>query len=82
MNEDLDQEELEYLLSIQAAQQALDEADFGLVLVAEVETANSVSFSDIECVFECTPTSEESDIDLVWYGPTELEMHIDAWSRR
>jgi len=76
---DLDEEESEYLLTLQAAHEALGDDTAGLVLVVESESIDQISKSDIECVFRCTIGEDDEDIDLAWFGPTELDLQINEW---
>ena len=79
---ELDEEECEYELSLQAARSALGDGDFGLVLAAEVDGVGPITKAQLECVFECLPSDDAPEIELVWYGPSEVELHLPAWSAR
>ena len=79
---DLDEEECEYLLSLEAARLSLESSDFGLVLAAEVNQLGAIAKSEVECVFECLPINDDPEIDLVWYGPSEIESQLPAWRSR
>ena len=81
-NPDRDEEECEYELSLDAARSALGDGEFGLVLAAEVDGPAPIALSQVECVFECLPIDDEPNIDLVWYGPSEIDIHLPAWSAR
>lgn len=79
---DLDEEESEYQLSIDAAHDALGQRDHGLVIAVEIKEPGQVRWSEVECLFDCARIDDEPGIDLIWYAPSEIELHIDAWASR
>lgn len=81
-NPELDQEECEYLLSVQAAKSALGDRDFALIIAAEVEQIGEIGKSEVECVFECVPSEDKDEIDLIWFGVSEIESNLHSWSVR
>lgn len=81
-NPDLDEEECEYELSLQAARSAIGDGDFGLVIAAEVGGVGPITKAQLECVFECVQIDDEPEIELIWYGPSEVDIHLPAWSAR
>ena len=78
-NPDLDEEECEYLLSLEAAQVALEGKEKALVIAADIENTEEISFKDIQCVFLCSYSDEDSEIDLAWFGPTEISSQLPEW---
>lgn len=76
---ELDEEECEYLLSISAAEAALESNQPALVLAAESDSAEELGIHEIECVFLCTPSESESEIDLAWFGLSEISHHLQEW---
>ena len=78
-NPDLDEEEYEYLLSLSAAQAALDGKKRALVIAADSENFEELVFKDIQCVFLCSHSAEDSEIELAWFGPTEISSQLDEW---
>lgn len=80
-NPDLDEEECEYLLSLAAATAALDDKEQALVIAAESNNSDELVLSDIQCVFLCSPSEDDSEIELAWFGPTEIASHIQEWKQ-
>ncbi|CAB4869285.1 unannotated protein [freshwater metagenome] len=89
-NSDLDEEELEFTLSMLAAQDSLaDESEkFPLVAALEVPSAliasssegvitlkESAAWSSVECVFLVEDGGEE----LTWYATQEVEDQLKNW---
>lgn len=79
---ELDEEECEYLLSISAAEAALESNQPALVLAAESDSAEELGINQIECVFVCTPSDGESDIELAWFGLSEISHHMHEWTSK
>lgn len=77
-NPELDQEECEYLRSLDAAQASLVDSDRGLVLALELEASTAPKPADIDCLFSCT-LGEDGEIELTWFGPSEIEHHLPQW---
>jgi hypothetical protein len=91
-NTDCDEEELEYLLSLAAGEEALDlrlsEKAPGIVLAIEVEPAQiSESFEDcitLQSVInweqvQCALLAFQGDDELVWFATQEIEIHLGEW---
>jgi hypothetical protein len=91
-NPDCDEEELEYLLSVAAGEEALDnrlsESAPGIVLALEIEKehigeqlAQSISITSAlkwEQV-QCALLAFQGDDELVWFATQEIELHLGEW---
>lgn len=91
-NTDCDEEELEYLLSLAAGEEALDlrlsEKAPGIVLAIEVEAAqigesyeNSITLKSAlnwEQV-QCALLAFQGDDELAWFATQEIEIHYGEW---
>ena len=91
-NSDCDEEELEYLLSIAAGQEALElrlsEKAPGIVLAFEVTdeqiaekyedsiTLNTALPWDL---LQCALLAFQGDDELVWFATQEIEIHLAEW---
>ena len=91
-NVDCDQEEIEYLLSVLAAEVALEiratKKAPGLVLALELEEAqygethqNSISLTSpiIWEQVQCALLGHEDDDELVWFATQEISQELDNW---
>ena len=77
-NPGLDLEECEYLRSLEAAALALQSGDVGFVLAVEISEGATPKKSDIECLFQVR-SGEADEIELTWFGPTEISHHLSQW---
>lgn len=92
-NSDCDEEELEYLLSLAAGEEALElrlsEKAPGIVLAIEVEAAqigesyeNSITLKSAinwEQV-QCALLAFQGDDELAWFATQEIEIHYGEWA--
>ena len=91
-NSDCDEEELEYLLSIAAGEEALDlrltEKAPGIVLAFEVTDEQiAESYEDSITLktalpwdqLQCALLAFPGDDELVWFATQEIEIHLAAW---
>ena len=91
-NPDCDEEELEYLLSIAAGQEALElrlsEKAPGIVVAFEIEKeqiaehyAQSITLSSSLRwdQVQCALLAFQGDDDLVWFATQEIELHLGEW---
>lgn len=91
-NDDCDEEELEYLLSIEAGTRSLelrrnDKAP-GIVLAFEVEDSQiGESYSDVITTtsplrwdqVQCALLAFAGDDELVWFATQEIAIHMGEW---
>jgi hypothetical protein len=91
-NPDCDEEELEYLLSIAAGEEALElrqsETAPGIVIALEItkeqigehfaQSISLVSALDWSQV-QCALLAIQGDDELVWFATQEIELHIAQW---
>jgi len=91
-NTDCDEEELEYLLSLAAGEEALElrlsEKAPGIVLAVEVEQAQiGESYEDSITLnsaitwdqIQCALLAYQGDDELVWFATQEIEIHCGEW---
>ena len=91
-NTDCDEEELEYLLSLAAGEEALDlrlsEKAPGIVLAVEVEEIQiGESYEDSITLksaitwdqIQCALLAHQGDDELVWFATQEIEIHCGEW---
>jgi len=91
-NTDCDEEELEYLLSLAAGEEALDlrlsEKAPGIVLAVEVEQSQvGESYEDSITLtsavtwdqIQCALLAYQGDDELVWFATQEIEIHCGEW---
>jgi hypothetical protein len=91
-NVDCDEEELEYLLSIAAGEEALDlrlsEKAPGIVLAFEINDEQiAESYEDSITVkaalpwdqLQCALLAFQGDDELVWFATQEIEIHLGEW---
>ncbi|MBU3734162.1 MAG: hypothetical protein FGM60_00950 [Candidatus Planktophila sp.] len=91
-NADCDEEELEYLLSIAAGEEALElrltEAGPGIVLAFELtEEQVAESYEDSVTLksplpwdqLQCALLAFQGDDELVWFATQEIEIHLAEW---
>jgi len=91
-NPDCDEEELEYLLSITAGQEALElrlsEKAPGIVVTFEIEKdqiaehyAQSITLaSSLRWdQVQCALLAYHGDDELVWFATQEIELHMGEW---
>jgi len=91
-NEDLDEEEIEYLLSLEAAQSALELRSSnkapGIVLAIELEpqqvntvNENSVTLSSAItwAQVQCALLLFPDDEELIWFATQEIEINMGEW---
>ena len=91
-NSDCDEEELEYLLSITAGEEALDlrltEKALGIVLAFEVTDEQiAESYEDSITLktalpwdqLQCALLAFPGDDELVWFATQEIEIHLAEW---
>ena len=91
-NPDCDEEELEYLLSIAAGQEALElrlsEKAPGMVVAFEIEKdqiaehyAQSITLSSSLRwdQVQCALLAFQGDDELVWFATQEIELHLGEW---
>lgn len=91
-NPDCDEEELEYLLSVTAGQEALElrlsEKAPGIVVAFEIEReeiaehyAQSITLvSSLQWdQVQCVLLAYQGDDELVWFASQEIELHLAEW---
>ncbi len=91
-NVDCDEEELEYLLSIAAGEEALElrlsEKAPGIVLAFEISDEQiAESYEDSITVkaalpwdqLQCALLAFQGDDELVWFATQEIEIHLGEW---
>jgi hypothetical protein len=91
-NPELDEEELEYLLSVAAGEEALElrlsEKAPGIVVAFEIEKeqiaehyAQSITLtSSVQWdQVQCALLAFQGDDELVWFATQEIELHIAEW---
>jgi len=91
-NPDCDEEELEYLLSVAASEEALElrlsEKAPGIVMAFEIEKeqigehfAQSITLvSSLQWdQVQCVLLSFQGDDELVWFATQEIELHLAEW---
>ncbi len=91
-NVNCDEEELEYLLSIAAGEEALDlrlsEKAPGIVLAFEISDEQiAESYEDSITVkaalpwdqLQCALLAFQGDDELVWFATQEIEIHLGEW---
>ena len=91
-NEDLDEEEIEYLLSLEAAQTALELRSSnkapGIVLAIELEpqqvntvNENSVTLNSAItwAQVQCALLLFPGDDELIWFATQEIEINMGEW---
>ena len=91
-NLDCDEEELEYLLSVAAGEEALDlrlsEKGPGIVLAFEVTDEQiAESYEDSITLktplpwdqLQCARLAFPGDDELVWFATQEIELHLAEW---
>jgi hypothetical protein len=91
-NPDCDEEELEYLLSIAAGQEALElrlsEKAPGIVVAFEIEKdqiaehyAQSITLASFVRwdQVQCALLAFHGDDELVWFATQEIELHMGEW---
>jgi hypothetical protein len=91
-NLDCDEEELEYLLSIAAGQEALElrlsEKAPGIVLAFEVadeqiaenyEDSITLKTALAWDLLQCALLAFQGDDELVWFATQEIEIHLAEW---
>ena len=91
-NLDCDEEELEYLLSIAAGEEALElrlsEKAPGIVLAFEVTDAQiAENYEDSVTLktslpwdqLQCALLAFQGDDELVWFASQEIELHLAEW---
>ena len=91
-NPDCDEEELEYLLSVAASEEALElrltEKAPGIVVAFEIEKeqigelrAQSITLvsSLLWDQVQCVLLSFQGDDELVWFATQEIELHLAEW---
>ena len=91
-NSDCDEEELEYLLSVSAGEEALDlrlsDNAPGIVVAFEI-TAEQIAESYEDSVtlksalpwdqVQCALLAFQGDDELVWFATQEIEIHLGEW---
>jgi hypothetical protein len=91
-NPELNEEELEYLLSVAAGEEALDlrlsEKAPGIVVAFEIEKeqiaehyAQSITLtSSVQWdQVQCALLAFQGDDELVWFATQEIELHLAEW---
>jgi hypothetical protein len=91
-NPDCDEEELEYLLSIAASEEALElrlsENAPGIVVAFEIEKefigeyyAQSITLVSplLWSQVQCALLAFQGDDELVWFATQEIELHLAEW---
>jgi len=91
-NPELDEEELEYLLSVAAGEEALElrltEKAPGIVVAFEIEKeqiaehyAQSITLtSSVQWdQVQCALLAFQGDDELVWFATQEIELHLAEW---
>ena len=92
-NSDCDEEELEYLLSLAAGEEALDlrvtESAPGIVLAIEVDQSqvgesydNSITVTSVVMwnQVQCALLAYHGEDELVWFATQEIEIHCGEWA--
>lgn len=92
-NNDCDEEEIEFLLSLAAGEEALDlrlsEKAPGIVLALEVEQSQiGESYEDSITLtkaitwdqIQCALLAFHGDDELVWFATQEIEIHLGEWA--
>ena len=92
-NTDCDEEEIEFLLSLAAGEEALDlrlsEKAPGIVLALEVEQSQiGESYEDSITLtraitwdqIQCALLAFHGDDELVWFATQEIEIHLGEWA--
>jgi len=87
-NSELDEEEVEYQLSLLAAQIALKNSpsiilaieisldQIGEHLENSIELIKPVRWGSVQCAFECS----EADDELIWFATQEIADQLKIWS--
>jgi hypothetical protein len=91
-NPDCDEEELEYLLSVAASEEALElrlsEKAPGIVLAFEIDKefigehyARSITLVSplLWSQVQCALLAFQGDDELVWFATQEIELHLAEW---
>ena len=91
-NEDLDEEEVEYLLSLEAAQSSLELRSSqnapGIVLALELEATqvNQVEEKSVSLnsplkwdQVQCALLLYPDDEELIWFATQEISLNLSAW---
>jgi len=91
-NQDCDEEEIEYLLSILASKIALElrtsKTSPGLVLAIELDDSQcAISYEDSITLsaplrwdqVQCAFLSHEGDGELIWFATQEISQELDNW---
>jgi hypothetical protein len=91
-NPDCDEEELEYLLSVAAGEEALEirlsQAAPGIVLAFEIEKeligehlAQSITLVSpvLWDQVQCALLAYQGDDELVWFATQEIDLHLAEW---
>ena len=91
-NDDCDEEELEYLLSVIAGEKALDlclsQSSPGIVLALEIsQDQTGEAFDDHITAasvilwenVQCALLAFRGDDELVWFATQEIELHMNEW---
>jgi hypothetical protein len=89
-NSDLDEEEIEFTLSMLAAQDALSEATQTVPLVAALEIPQSLIATSTEGIvtltesakwenLECVFLVEDGGEELTWFATQEVEQELKTW---
>ena len=91
-NPELDEEELEYLLSVAAGEEALElrlsEKAPGIVVAFEIENeqiaehyAQSITLtSSVQWdQVQCALLAFQGDDELIWFATQEIELHLAEW---
>jgi hypothetical protein len=89
-NPDLDEEEIEFTLSMLAAQDALSESSEVTPLVAALEIPQSLIATSTEGIvtltesakwenLECVFLVEDSGEELTWFATQEVEQQLKIW---
>ena len=91
-NSELDEEEIEYLLSLEAAQESLalrqSESSPGLVLAIELEPAQVNQVEDKSVTLnsdvswnqvQCALLLYPNDEELIWFATQEIALNLGEW---
>ena len=91
-NDELDEEEIEYLLSLEAAQDALELRGSnkapGIVLAIELESmqVNQVNEKSVTLnsslkwdQVQCALLLFPNDEELIWFATQEIELNLEEW---
>ena len=89
-NSDLDEEEIEFILSMLAAQDALSEETQTVPLVAALEIPQSLIATSTEGIvtltesakwenLECVFLVEDGGEELTWFATQEVEQELKTW---